>query len=83
MTVILLVMPYLVLPQSGRWIYVSLAITLLIAVGIIAGFNFYISVAKNLDFKSRFFEMAGISLSVAAFSFVVGLIVRLIFAVDL
>ena len=83
MTVILLVMPYLVLPQSGRWIYVSLAITLFIAVCIIAGFNFYISVAKDQDFKSRFFEMAGISMGVAAFSFVVGLIVRLLFNVDL
>jgi vacuolar iron transporter family protein len=82
LTVILLVLPYLVLPQTGNWIYVSLAITLTIAVGIIAGFNFYISVAKGLSFKSRFLEMAGISLGVSAFSFGVGLLVRLIFGVS-
>jgi vacuolar iron transporter family protein len=81
-TVILLVMPYLVLPQSGKWIYISLAITLVIAVTIIAGFNFYISVAKGLSFKARFLEMAGISLGVSAFSFGVGLIVRQIFGVS-
>lgn len=83
LTVILLVAPYLVLPQTGMWIYGSLAITLVIAVGIIAGFNFYISVAKDLSFRTRFLEMAGISLGVAAFSFVVGLIVRSVFGVDL
>ncbi|MCX7026625.1 MAG: VIT1/CCC1 family protein [Spirochaetes bacterium] len=81
-TVTLLVMPYLVFPQTGQWIYISLVITLGIAIAIIAGFNFYISVAKNLDFKSRFLEMAGISLGIAAFSFGVGLLVRLIFGVS-
>jgi uncharacterized membrane protein YdjX (TVP38/TMEM64 family) len=35
-TVVLLVLPYLLLPQRGGWIYLSLAITLLIAIGIIA-----------------------------------------------
>jgi VIT1/CCC1 family predicted Fe2+/Mn2+ transporter len=82
-TVVLLVLPYLVLPQTGGWIYASLAITLLIAIGIIAGFNFYLAVAKDQDFKAKFFEMAGISLGVAAFSFVVGLIVRAVFGVDI
>jgi VIT1/CCC1 family predicted Fe2+/Mn2+ transporter len=81
-TVLLLVVPYLVFPQTGKWIYVSLAVTLVIAIVIIAGFNFYISVAKGLNFKSRFLEMAGISLGVAAFSFGVGLLVRLIFGVS-
>jgi len=78
-TVILLVLPYLIVPQTGFWIYVSLGITLLIAVGIIAGFNFYISVARSEAFKPRFLEMAGISLGVAFFSFLVGLLVRAAF----
>lgn len=82
-TVVLLVLPYLVLPQTGGWIYISLAITLTIAVAIIAGFNFYLSVAKDQNFRSRFLEMAGISLGVAAFSFLVGLLVRALFGVDL
>jgi len=36
-------------------------------------FNFYISVAKDLPFKQRFFEMAGISLGVAVISFIIGI----------
>lgn len=82
-TVVLLVLPYLVLPQSGAWIYLSLAITLFIAIGIIAGFNYYLAVAKDQNFKAKFFEMAAISLGVATFSFVVGLIVRALFGVDI
>lgn len=81
-TVILLVLPYVIMPQTGFWIYVSLGITLLIAVGIIAGFNFYVSVAKGQDFKPRFLEMAGISLGVAFFSFLVGLLVRAVFGAE-
>jgi len=81
-TVILLVLPYLIVPQTGFWIYASLGITLLIAVGIIAGFNFYVSVAKSQAFKPRFLEMAGISLGVAFFSFLVGLVVRVVFGAE-
>lgn len=82
-TVILLILPYLLIPQAGFGIYLSLIVTLLIAVFIIFSFNFYLSVAKDLNFKSRFFEMLGISLGVAAFSFLVGMLVRTIFGVDI
>jgi len=82
-TVVLLVTPYLVLPRDGSWIFVSLAITLAIAVAIIAAFNYYLSVARDLDFKRRFGEMAGISLGVSAFSFGVGLVVRAVFGIDI
>ncbi|MEN6394299.1 MAG: VIT1/CCC1 transporter family protein, partial [Anaerolineaceae bacterium] len=81
-TVFLLLLPYLLLPQKGSWIFVSLIITLLIAVLIICGFNFYISVAKDLPFSKRFLEMFTISMGVAAFSFLIGLLVRNIFGVD-
>ena len=81
-TVALLVLPYLVFPRGGAWIYASLGATLVIAVGIIAGFNFYLAVAKDLSFKKRFGEMAGISLSVSAFSFLVGLVVRSVFGIE-
>ncbi len=81
-TVALLVLPYLVLPRGGSWIFVSLGATLTIAVGIIAAFNFYLAVAKDLDFRKRFLEMAGISLGVSAFSFLVGLVVRALFGVE-
>lgn len=81
-TVALLVLPYLVLPRGGSWIFVSLGATLTVAVLIIAAFNFYLAVAKDLDFKKRFLEMAGISLGVSAFSFLVGLAVRALFGIE-
>lgn len=77
-TVVLLILPYLVLPNY----YMSLACTLLTAIMIIALFNFYISVAKDLPFKRRFAEMAGLSLGVAGLSFLVGLALRLFLGVE-
>lgn len=72
-TVTLLVLPYLLMPQN---FYADLAIALTTAVAIIAAFNYYISVAKGESFKARFLEMAGLSLSVAAFSFGIGYLIR-------
>ncbi len=77
-TVVLLILPYLLLSNY----FVCLACTLAGAVGIIALFNFYISVAKGEPFKRRFFEMAGLSLAVAAFSFLVGLALRTFFGIE-
>ena len=71
-TVTLLVLPYLLFENY----YLDLAITLTTAVIIIAVFNYYISVAKGESFRARFLEMAGLSLSVAAFSFVIGYFIR-------
>lgn len=71
-TVLLLILPYLILENF----YVCLVFTLSTAVLIIAFFNYYISVAKDVPFKRRFFEMAGISLGVAALSFFIGFIIR-------
>jgi VIT1/CCC1 family predicted Fe2+/Mn2+ transporter len=78
-TVLILILPYLVLPNY----YVSLACTLASAVLIIAFFTYYISVAKGEPFKRRFFEMAGVSLGVASFSFLLGLLMRALFGVDI
>ncbi len=78
LTVLVLIFPYLVLSNY----YVSLACTLVAAIGIIAAFNYYIAVARDEPFKSRFLEMAGLSLSVAAFSFLVGFVLRTVFGVD-
>lgn len=78
--VILLILPYLALP-TGKMnifglaidsVFVSLLLTIVIAIFIIFLFNFYISVAKKLNFKRRFLEMVTISLSVALISFLVG-----------
>lgn len=71
-TVALLVLPYLLFDNY----ILDLIITLSIAVVIIAVFNYYISVAKGESFRARFTEMAGLSLGVAAFSFVIGYFIR-------
>ena len=60
----------------------SLAITLGIAVLVILFFNYHVSVAQDLDFKSRFLEMAGLSLGIAAFSFGIGYLVRIFLGVE-
>ncbi|MBN1305896.1 MAG: VIT1/CCC1 transporter family protein [Anaerolineales bacterium] len=77
-TVALLILPYLVLQNY----YLCLAISLTTAVLIVAAFNYYISVAKGEPFRERFFEMAGLSLGVAAFSFGIGFLVRLWLGVE-
>ncbi len=71
-TVILLILPYLLLPNH----FLDLGLSVLMAITIILAFNFYISVAKDLPFKKRFLEMAGISLGVTAVSFGIGWAVR-------
>ncbi len=80
-TVALLIVPYLLSPVDAY--FTALAATLLIAVSIIAAFNYYLSVAKGRSFRKSFFVMAGISLSVAAISFVVGLVVKNVLGIDL
>jgi VIT1/CCC1 family predicted Fe2+/Mn2+ transporter len=77
-TVLLLIMPYLILENF----YLCLGCTLAAAVLIIAFFNYYISVAQDVPFKKRFLEMAGLSLSVAALSFLVGFILRSFLGVE-
>ena len=90
-TVILMILPYLLVPNRDfnifsltiPSIYISLAITIAIVVLIILVFNFYVSVAKRLNFKKRFAEMVTISLGVAVLSFLVGYLVRIIFNIEL
>jgi VIT1/CCC1 family predicted Fe2+/Mn2+ transporter len=77
-TVALLILPYLLLENE----YICLAIALSTSVIIIAIFNFYISVAKDEPFGKRFLEMAGLSLGVAGFSFLIGFLIRNWLGVD-
>jgi VIT1/CCC1 family predicted Fe2+/Mn2+ transporter len=78
-TVTLLILPYLLFKNY----YLDLAISLTTAVIIIAVFNYYISVAKGESFRDRFLEMAGLSLSVAAFSFIIGYFIRIWLGVNI
>jgi VIT1/CCC1 family predicted Fe2+/Mn2+ transporter len=77
-TVLLLITPFLLLDN----VFVSLAITLGIVLIIIFGFTYYISVAKDYNFKARFFEMAALSLTVALISFGIGYLIKIWFGVD-
>ncbi len=71
-TVILLIIPFLILKN----IFAALAVTLGIAAIIIAVFMYYYSVVKEVSFKKRFLEMLALSFGIAAFSFVVGYILK-------
>jgi VIT1/CCC1 family predicted Fe2+/Mn2+ transporter len=78
LTVTLLIAPYLVFHNY----YFCLGMTLAIAVLIIALFNYYISIAKSVPFRRRFLEMTVLSAGVAAFSFLIGYLIRRLLGVD-
>lgn len=71
-TVFLLVAPYFVFSH----VTCALAAMLVCALGVIAFFNFYLSVARDTSFKRGFFEMAGISTTVAAISYAIGYLLK-------
>jgi len=77
-TVLALIAPYLVLKNY----YACLACTLATAVIIIGLFNYYISVAKDVPFKKRFFEMCTLSFGIAGISFFIGYLIRVFIGVD-
>ena len=80
-TVVLLIAPYLLLGAAQYML--ALILMLLIVIGIIAGFTYYTSVAQDRPFRARFLEMAGISVSVAVLSFIVGVLAKRFLGVDL
>jgi VIT1/CCC1 family predicted Fe2+/Mn2+ transporter len=79
LTVLLLIFPYLILTN----VYLCLGLALVDAIIVILIFTFYVSVAKEIEFKKRFLEMALISLGIAALSFVIGYLVNTIFNVTI
>ena len=81
LTVVALIAPYLIFPVH---LYIPALICMLLVVFlIIAGFIYYTSVAQDQPFKSRFAEMALISVSVAVLSFVVGILAKQFLGVDM
>jgi len=78
-TVLFLISPYLFLAN----IFLCFGVTLFNAILIVFVFTFYISVAKDLSFKNKFFEMAALSLSIAVASFFIGFAIRKIFGMDI
>lgn len=80
-TVALLIFPYLVLNNDN---YMTALFSMIgIVILIIAGFTYYVSVAKGEKFKPRFLEMSLISIGVAVISFFVGVIAKRFLGVDL
>ena len=80
-TVALLILPYLLLGNTQYM--VALFAMLAIVILIIAGFTYYISVAKGEKFKPKFLEMSAISIGVAVISFFVGILAKKFLGVDL
>jgi vacuolar iron transporter family protein len=77
-TVVILILPYLLFTNY----FFCLGMTLAFAILVILFFNYYIAIAKNLNFKKRFWEMFTISMGVAAFTFVIGYVIRIFLGVD-
>jgi len=79
-TVVLLVLPYLLLPTNMY----ALAFVIMLAtvIVIIMFFNFYISVAKEEHFLKNFATMAIISLSVALISYVIGVLAKELLGIE-
>ena len=81
LTVIALIAPYLLFPANQ--FIAALICMLVVVILIIAGFTYYSSVAQDQPFKSRFLEMALISIGVAVVSFLVGILAKRFLGVDL
>lgn len=79
-TVVILLLPYLIL--DDKMYLLAMGIMLILVVLILAGFNFYTSVARDVSFGKNFGQMCAISLGVAALSFVLGYAVRTFLGVD-
>lgn len=71
-TVLVLVSPFIILNS----VISALVVMLILALIIIALFNYYYAVAKGESFKHRFAEMAILSFSVAGISFLIGYALR-------
>lgn len=77
-TVAILITPYVLFGNP----LLALGFTVTGALAVILAFSYYISVAKDLPFRQRFGEMAGLSLGVAAVSFGIGYLLRAVVGVD-
>ncbi len=79
LTVLFLVFPYLVFDSY----YAALGLMLCNAALVIIIFNYHISVAKGLSFRKSFAEMLLLFLGVAAVTFLIGYLARLLFHIEL
>ncbi len=78
LTVVALVAPFIVCSN----VLVALGSMLAIALVIIALFNYYYAVARSENFRKRFTEMAVLSFSVAALSFLIGYALKIFTGIE-
>jgi len=77
LTVLVLIIPYLLFKD----LYLCLGLSFAAAITIIGFFNYYISIARGVSFKSRFIEMVLLSSTVAVLSFLAGYAIRFAFGI--
>ncbi len=80
-TVVVLVLPYLLLPDE--YYITAFAVMIFLVIVIIFSFNFYLAIVQDLSFWPKFTEMAVISLGVAVLSFALGIVAKYFLGVDL
>ena len=79
-TVVFLVLPYLLFPEG---MFVAALVCMIgIVVFLVFVFNYYIATVRSEAFGPKFIEMAVISLSVALISFLIGLVAKMCFGID-
>ncbi|MFH1441483.1 MAG: VIT1/CCC1 transporter family protein [Candidatus Omnitrophota bacterium] len=79
LTVLLLVSPFFILNNP----FLALGLTVSFVALVIFIFTFYVSVAKGINFKTRFSEMLGIALGVTVLNFIIGLLIRKYLNIDI
>jgi len=78
LTVAFLIFPYLFFTS----LYFCLGFMIFNAIIVIFIFTFYMSVARDIPFRSRFLEMASISLGIAGLSFGIGSLISRLLRID-
>jgi VIT1/CCC1 family predicted Fe2+/Mn2+ transporter len=79
LTVLILVSPFFIFKNN----LLSLLSSLLLGIVIILGFNYYVSVVKDISFKERFLEMLLISFGVAVFNFILDSLIKKYFNIEI
>ena len=79
LTVLFLIFPYVLSTN----LYFCLGFMIFNAIIVIIIFTFYISVARDIPFRSRFLEMALISLGIAALTFGIGFLIRTFLGIEI
>jgi len=77
-TVVALVAPFIFIEN----VLIALGLMLVMALTIIALFNYYYAVARGESFKKRFLEMAILSFTVAGISFLIGYALKTLTGID-